>query len=77
MGGWGRTRRRGKGRGAGEDGWRGRKGGVEERRKGGGEEEEVGRKMNNRTSFGWTSSKLTLILGSQGKKKCVALKDPL
>lgn len=66
-----------RGGGAWEDGWRGRKGGVEERRKGGGEEEEVGRKMNNRTSFGWTSSKLTLILGSQGKKKCVALKDPL
>ena len=59
--------KRGKGRGAGEDGWRGRKGG----------EEEVGSKMNNRTSFGRASSELTLIFGSQCEEKCVALKDPL
>lgn len=72
LGGLGGNKKKGKG-----EGGRGRWVEGEERRKGGGEEEEVSRKMNNRTSFGWTSSKLTLILGSQGKKKCVALKDPL
>lgn len=61
-------------KGKGERG-RGRWAEGEERRGGG--EEEVGRKMNNRTSFGRASSELTLIFGSQGEEKCVALKDPL